>query len=337
MSKSPLYRATAAAAGKHSRRTAAAARKHSRVSMIAASAATVGALGAVAFAAGAEPWTAALDNVSHTVDNGSQLTASGQNADVFKTITGAVSSKPAAGAQLDTIRSAATDGSTAAPAAKQRPAQQEAVVVAKQQAAKAAAAKAAAAKQQAAKAAAAKAAAAKAAAAKAAAAKAAAAKAAAAKAAAKPAQPYLMYDSVTPSSIPAGKAAAVYSNGSYAASASQTAGHGQVLWIDTNGSNPSANALDVEPGDATPAGAAVWVQQRLSAHPKEVAIVYTMRSQWQAVKDGVANLPTWMQSKVRYWIADPTGVPHVVPGSNATQWYWGANYDITTANPEFTH
>jgi hypothetical protein len=42
-----------------------------------------------------------------------------------------------------------------------------------------------------------------------------------------------------------------------------------------------------------------------------------------------------MQSKVRYWIADPTGVAHVVHGSNATQWYWGQNYDITTANPGF--
>ena len=42
-----------------------------------------------------------------------------------------------------------------------------------------------------------------------------------------------------------------------------------------------------------------------------------------------------MQSKVRYWIADPTGVPHVVAGASATQWYWGNSYDITTANPNF--
>jgi hypothetical protein len=27
----------------------------------------------------------------------------------------------------------------------------------------------------------------------------------------------------------------------------------------------------------------------------------------------------------------------VVPGSHATQWYWGDHYDITTANPGFTH
>jgi hypothetical protein len=24
-----------------------------------------------------------------------------------------------------------------------------------------------------------------------------------------------------------------------------------------------------------------------------------------------------------------------VPGSNATQWYWGNSFDITTANPDF--
>ncbi len=108
-----------------------------------------------------------------------------------------------------------------------------------------------------------------------------------------------------------------------------------MLWIDTNGSDPAANVLDVEPGDATPAGAAQWVKHRLSSQPHSVAIVYTMRSDWQQVKDNVAALPGWMQSKVRYWIADPTGVPHVVAGSSATQWYWGNSYDITTANPDF--
>jgi hypothetical protein len=60
-----------------------------------------------------------------------------------------------------------------------------------------------------------------------------------------------------------------------------------------------------------------------------------MRSEWSAVKSAVAALPASMQSHVRWWIADPTGVPHVVPGSSATQWYWGSNYDITTATPSF--
>src|SRR6185437_6761442 len=140
-------------------------------------------------------------------------------------------------------------------------------------------------KQQAAKQAAAKQAAARAAAAK-------------AKAHAAPASPYLIYDSVKPEKLPHGKAAAVYSNGRYAASSSQMRGRDSVLWIDTNGSDPGADVLDVEPGDATPYGAARWVQHRLSAQPNSVAIVYTMRSEWQAVKDNVAHLPGWMQSKV---------------------------------------
>jgi hypothetical protein len=152
---------------------------------------------------------------------------------------------------------------------------------------------------------------------------------------ARPVQPYLIYDSVTPTSIPAHQEVATYVNGAYAASTSSVAGRRNVLWIDTNGSDPKANVLDVEPGDATPAGAAAWVNTKLNADRGGTAIVYTMISDWQQVKANVAGLPNWMQSHVRYWIADPTGVPHVVPGSNATQWYWGNNYDITTANPGF--
>jgi hypothetical protein len=148
-------------------------------------------------------------------------------------------------------------------------------------------------------------------------------------------QPYQIYDSVTPSSIPAGQQAAVYSDGTYAASPSQVAGHPGTLWIDTNGSNPKANALDVEPGDATPQQAGTWVAQKLSGTPNQVAIVYTMRSDWPSVQAAIGQLPQWMQSHVRWWIADPTGVPHMVPGANATQWYWGPNYDISTANPGF--
>jgi L,D-peptidoglycan transpeptidase YkuD (ErfK/YbiS/YcfS/YnhG family) len=96
-----------------------------------------------------------------------------------------------------------------------------------------------------------------------------------------------------------------------------------VLWIDTNGSDPSASALDVEPGDATPSGASQRVKEKLSAQPNGVAIVYTMRSEWQAVKDAIGSLPASMPGKVRYWIADPTGVNHNVAGASATQWYWG--------------
>jgi hypothetical protein len=112
-------------------------------------------------------------------------------------------------------------------------------------------------------------------------------------------------------------------------------GHGKVVWIDTNGSDTKANALDVEPGDATPAGAAHWVQQKLTASPKTTAIVYTMQSEWPQVKAAINALPAGMASHVKYWVADPTGTPHMVPGASATQWYWGNSYDISTAQPGF--
>jgi hypothetical protein len=151
-----------------------------------------------------------------------------------------------------------------------------------------------------------------------------------------PPQPYSLYDSVTPSAIPSSsQAVAVYSNGHYAAAPGQVGKRGLTLWIDTNGSNPHADVLDVEPGDATPAQAAAWVQQKLNASPNSTAIVYTMRSDWGAVQQAVSQLAWWMPSHTKYWIADPTGVPHLVPGSQATQWYWGQNYDISMALPSF--
>jgi hypothetical protein len=311
VSSSPAYRVAAdrvsvsyrVAAGRVSaslvyRAATGTARKYSRVSVIAASVAAVGVLGAAGFAVGAAPWGQAVGTMADTVQ-GHASPASGQpGTSLFEAITGG---KPLAGGPLDTVHFGAALGDTKAAAA-----------AAQHQAAVAAAQRAQAAKQAAAKAQAAK-----------------------AKAHEAPARPYTIYDSVKPERLPGGKAAAVYANGNYAASSSQMRGRNSVLWIDTNGSDPAADVLDVEPGDATPYGAALWVQHRLSAQPDSVAIVYTMRSEWQEVKDNVAHLPGWMQSKVRYWIADPTGVPHVVPGSSATQWYWGNSYDMTTATPGF--
>ena len=149
---------------------------------------------------------------------------------------------------------------------------------------------------------------------------------------AQPSQPYEFYDSTTPSQIPAGQhEVATYADGAFAVSPSQVSGK-QVLWIDTNGTDPSANVLDVEPGDATPAQAATWVQQRETAHPGQLAVIYTMRSDWAAAQQAISALPHAMQANVRWWIADPTGTPHILPGATATQWYWGSGYDISSAN-----
>ena len=60
-----------------------------------------------------------------------------------------------------------------------------------------------------------------------------------------------------------------------------------------------------------------------------------MRSEWPALQAAVNTLPHHMRTHIRWWIADPTGYNHIVPGASATQWYWGTGYDITTANPGF--
>ena len=148
-------------------------------------------------------------------------------------------------------------------------------------------------------------------------------------------RPYLIYDSVIPETIPAGQVVATYATGARPDSPSQVAGRRTVIWIDTLATDPAAQALDIEPGCASPSQAATWVDQRLTAQPHATAILYTSISTWPAVQADVATLPAWMRARIRWWIADPTGSPHMVPGSQATQWYWGSSYDISTALPGF--
>jgi hypothetical protein len=154
-------------------------------------------------------------------------------------------------------------------------------------------------------------------------------------AAAAPAKPFLVYDSVTPQAIPGNPVVATYADGPLPDTPAMVAGRTNVIWISITGYDYNASALDIEPGCASPSQAASWVSQRLTRHPHGVAILYTMISDWAAVQANVSSLPSWMKSHVRWWIADPTGTPHIVPGSQATQWYWGPNYDISTALPGF--
>jgi hypothetical protein len=155
------------------------------------------------------------------------------------------------------------------------------------------------------------------------------------KPAAQSTQPTTFYDSVEPGAIPAGAQVATYADGPYAQSAASLAGRGKIMWIDVSGGDPNADALDVEPTDATPAGAAAWVSAKLTADPSSTPIVYTFKNGWGQVIDDINALPTWMHSHVKYWIADPTGYAHILPGADATQWYWGATYDISMADPGF--
>jgi hypothetical protein len=148
-------------------------------------------------------------------------------------------------------------------------------------------------------------------------------------------KPYEFYDSVMPSAIPPHQIAAVYATGPYAASPSEVAGRRTVMWIDVTGSDTAASALDTEPTDATPQQAATWAWNRLHKYPHALARIYTMISEWPQVQSLVSGYPANIRDRIRWWIADPTGVPHMVPGADATQWYWGSDYDISTANPGF--
>jgi hypothetical protein len=160
-------------------------------------------------------------------------------------------------------------------------------------------------------------------------------RAAAPRHAARPAKPYQIYDSLTPNQIPAGKFVATYATGRLAAPASEVAGR-HVMWIDVTGYDYKAPALDTEPGDATPQLAANWALHRLQEYPHALAHIYTFKAEWPQVKaDVAATVPSKLQGRIRWWIADPTGHPHMVPGAQATQWYWGSGYDISTARPGF--
>jgi hypothetical protein len=150
-------------------------------------------------------------------------------------------------------------------------------------------------------------------------------------------QRFTFYDSVEPQAIPQGQIVATYSTGAHPIPVSAVAGRRTVIWIDTLATDPSgSNALDIEPGCASPSQAAGWVRARLTAHPNATAILYSSISTWSTVQADVATLPSWMQAHIRWWIADPNGTPHIVPGADATQWYWGNSYDISSAKPSFT-
>jgi hypothetical protein len=161
----------------------------------------------------------------------------------------------------------------------------------------------------------------------------------------------VMYDSVTPTAVPKDKVLATYIDGPYAQPQAAKDSPNPVVWIDTNGSAPAkAQVLDVEPGDATPASAATWAQTRLDHNPGAHTVIYTMTSQWDATKAALkAKLTSQQYTKVKWWIADPTGTKHDLKGADAVQWWWGGtgqnpaaigqthdiNVDVSTVKPSF--
>ena len=144
-----------------------------------------------------------------------------------------------------------------------------------------------------------------------------------------------LYDSETARTIPEGAAQALYANGWYKAPSSSVNGHDRTLWIDVTGSNAKADVLDVERYDASPQQAGPWAAAAHRDHPGRPVIVYLSLANWTAARASVARYHV----SVKWWLADPTGVPHMVPGASATQWYWGSTtthaYDESETTPGF--
>ena len=150
----------------------------------------------------------------------------------------------------------------------------------------------------------------------------------------------IMYDSTRPGLIPAGaEYIAIYGNGRFAADRATVKRQfpsARIYSIDVLNTDPAGCGIaDVENGDMTPADVPGWVQARLGAHPGVLCRIYCNRSNGPAVKDQVAMLPAEAREQVRYWIADPTGTPHMVPGADATQWLWAGSWDESLLDPAF--
>jgi hypothetical protein len=127
---------------------------------------------------------------------------------------------------------------------------------------------------------------------------------------------------------------ALYVNGLYTWTRPLAHAWTKVLWIDVLGTAPGqASILDVETGDARPADVPGWCSARLAAVPDSLLRLYCNLEKWPAVRAEVAALPADARARVRYWIANPTGSPHLVPGSAATQWSWGEDWDTSSYGP----
>lgn len=158
--------------------------------------------------------------------------------------------------------------------------------------------------------------------------------------------PFTMYDSVTPSEIPA-KAVAVagYVNGHWPtfAGLARSHPHAKRLSIAVNAGH-DAECLDVEQGDASPGEAPAWVFRQKQRGVKR-PVVYTSVSQAPAVLRELARHGIKRQD-IRLWTAHYTFVPHVCNAkcgfgklaADATQYTdhaFGRNLDASLCKPRF--
>lgn len=150
-----------------------------------------------------------------------------------------------------------------------------------------------------------------------------------------------MYDSINPDLIPAGLVGpgdyvALYRNGRFAATPEQAARWDNRFFIDVIGdAADECSIADIETGDMTVDEIPPWCERRHSEHPRGMLRIYVNLGNWPAARLRVAELQPEVIDLVRWWVANPTGSPHIVPGSDATQWLWQGSYDQSLCHETF--
>lgn len=142
----------------------------------------------------------------------------------------------------------------------------------------------------------------------------------------------LMFDSVSPSGIPADAAmVAGYVDGVYANVPAMRARfpHATVVQVAVSASYPAARGvvLDVESGDATPSQAVAWC--RAYAGPNSDLTVYCDSSTWPTVRAAFAAAGV---SEPNYWVADYDGDPTIPAGAVAKQYATNDYYDTSSVS-----
>jgi hypothetical protein len=135
-------------------------------------------------------------------------------------------------------------------------------------------------------------------------------------------------DSTTLADIPVAgtQLVMVYANGLYRVLLQDVVAHFgpsmPVVWIDVNGSDVYADVLDVETGDATPAGAVVWVKAKLLTKPVYPPVIYCNRATLTPLFNAMGAAGLHVGTHFRLWVATLDGTRTVpdMTGVTAVQY-----------------
>lgn len=148
-----------------------------------------------------------------------------------------------------------------------------------------------------------------------------------------------MYDSIRLDQIPAdAEAVAGYVGGAWPTAHLLPARfpHAHVLTIAV-GAQEDADCLDVETGDATPEQGPAWLLRQLKRGIDRVPVLYCSESVMPSLIAAM-NRAGIHRGRYLIWSAHYTGVAHIDPGADATQWYdkaHGRNLDVSLCAPDF--